>query len=158
MAETWKVRPFTEDDARAACAWRYQPPYEVYDFPDWEAAKALGYGICDPAVRREQFLAVTEGETLVGFFRLQDRGDHLWLGVGLHPDRCGGGNGRRLMALVLEQAALRKPGAPIRLLVRPFNTRARRCYERAGFVPTGSSVIETDTGPAEMIGMEYQPK
>lgn len=158
MAETWKVRPFTEADVRAACTWRYPEPYEVYDFPDWEVAKVRGYGICDPTVRREQFLAVTEGETLVGFFRLQDRGDHLWLGVGLHPDRCGGGNGRRLMALVLEQARLRKPGAPIRLLVRPFNTRARRCYERAGFVPTGSSVIETDTGPAEMIGMEYQPK
>lgn len=90
MAGTWKVRPFTEDDARAACTWRYPAPYEVYDFPDWEAAKARGYGICDPTVRREQFLAVTEGETLVGFFKLQDRGTTSGWGWACTPTGAAG--------------------------------------------------------------------
>ena len=30
---------FTEDMAKTMCDWVYEPPYDVYNWPDWEVVK-----------------------------------------------------------------------------------------------------------------------
>jgi len=114
------ARPFSEEDGRAVCTWRYPPPYDVYDLPPWETARARGYGVAD-----------------AGFFRLRPEDGGVTLGLGLAPEHCGQGLGGALLALCIGAAAARFPGKPLRLEVRAFNARAIRCYRAAGFCETG---------------------
>ena len=130
------ARPFSEEDGRAVCTWRYPPPYDVYDLPPWETACARGYGVAD-AEKRAQFTAVCRGGALAGFFRLRPEDGGVTLGLGLAPEHCGQGLGGALLALCIGAAAARFPGKPLRLEVRAFNARAIRCYRAAGFCETG---------------------
>ena len=62
-----------------------------------------------------------------------DRAGHVELGVGMKPELCGQGRGRMLMALALAKILETRSCTTVKLAVRTFNTRAVRCYERAGF-------------------------
>jgi GNAT superfamily N-acetyltransferase len=69
----------------------------------------------------------------------------------VRPDAVGTGVGRALMDAVLARAA--GPGAARMLLwVLADNTRARRFYERAGFLPDGEEQTDTYDGvPAREV-------
>ena len=145
------ARPFSEEDGRAVCSWRYPPPYDVYDLPPWEAACACGFGVAD-AEKRAQFSAVCLEGALAGFFRLRPEDGGVTLGLGLAPALCGQGLGAKLLALCVDAAAARFPGEPLRLEVRAFNARAVRCYRAAGFREVG----RFSRGGDEFVRMERQ--
>ena len=81
-----------------------------------------------------------DGETLVGFVNLSDEGSEVFFGIGAHPDHCGQGYGTQMTALAWDLSQRLYPGKPMYLEVRTWNTRAVRCYEKAGFRVVGEPV------------------
>ena len=145
---------FLERDAREVCTWRYPTPYDIYNEPDWDEVVRLGWDLADTRARRKEFLALRAAGALTGFLHLKRQADCVMLGVGLRPDLCGRGLGAKAMELACAEAAKRHSGVPLRLEVRTFNNRARKCYEQAGFRTVDRYVRQTPLGHAEFFLME----
>lgn len=101
---------------------------------------------------RDGLLIAKDGERVVGFVGLGDRGDEA-PGVGeifalyVLPDYYGTGVARKLMEAAL--ARLRRYGE-ICLWVLKANGRAIRFYEKCGFRPNGEELFSTRVDAAEI--------
>lgn len=129
--------PTTETEKEAICAWQYPGEYAMYNNPPYAEQKKHGYGFANPA---NNFYSFYDGETLVGFVNLSDEGGEVFFGIGAHPDHCGQGYGTQMTALAWDLSQRLYPGKPMYLEVRTWNTRAVRCYEKAGFRVVGEPV------------------
>lgn len=154
----WMVRKMSREDAEQVCAWKYPGDYMVYDYPSWEKLKKSGLGLGDDKTREKEFWSVYVGEELVGHFRLAEKEGCVMVGLGLAPDWCGRGEGRAFLELIKDQAVSMFPGRVLRLMVRTFNQRAIRCYEKAGFSSIGVKKFVTPNGPADMVVMELDSR
>jgi len=155
---SFRIRPMTEEDARAICAWRYPPPYDRYRWPSWEAMRAEGREFADPEIRRQQYASVTDerGELLgyAQFFRL-DRA--VRIGLGLRPDCCGRGWGASFAGAIAREAARRGQGAEVDLEVETWNVRAIRAYRKAGFEPEDRYERQAAHGVVSVLCMVWKP-
>jgi [ribosomal protein S18]-alanine N-acetyltransferase len=132
--------PMDERWAREIAAWRYPPPYDVYD----SGAGAVA-GMLDPSNR---YHAVLDGRgELVGFWCFGPDArvpgdpypeDALDVGGGLRPDLTGRGAGAAFLAAALELAQRELAPAAMRATVAAFNRRSLRACERAGLEPLRS--------------------
>ncbi|HEY7340705.1 MAG TPA: GNAT family protein [Ktedonobacterales bacterium] len=144
-------QPITPKLAHELAAWRYPAPYDTYDIGDEAAALAemldsrspwfvtfetededgapLGYCCFGTAAE-----VGWEGESRL--WTMDDR--TLSVGLGLRPDLTGQRLGLPFFAAVLAFAAERFRPTAFRLFVLPFNQRAIRVYERAGFRHVGT--------------------
>ncbi|WP_303324088.1 GNAT family N-acetyltransferase [Actinomyces radicidentis] len=145
-----RISPFTEDDARAVCAWRYPAPYDVYDHPDFAVAAAEGWAIARAETRATQCRAVRAAERLISYSRLFHPDGHDLLGLGMEPSVCGRGRGSAFVRLVLTDATARADG-PVQLKVRSFNQRALAVYERVGCREVDRRTLHLPCGPEEVI-------
>ncbi|MEO8477144.1 MAG: GNAT family N-acetyltransferase, partial [Actinomycetota bacterium] len=86
------LRPLAAADVDAMLAWRYDPPYDMYDHDadpsDVELMRAA-------VVSGEGWYAADDIETgeLVGFFEFVGAADEIDVGLGLRPDLTGRGLG-----------------------------------------------------------------
>lgn len=151
------LKAFSERQAREVCTWRYPPPYDVYDLPAWEEVQKRKWGIADPQIRVNEFVSVYEGTELIGFAKLQRKESIVWLGIALHPKRCGQGNGKRVMELLKSESLLRFGRLPICLEVQAWNKRAQNCYHSAGFHHIKRRKKQTLEGEKEYVLMKYAP-
>ena len=85
-----------------------------------------------------------------------DRAGHVELGVGMKPELCGQGRGRMLMALALAKILETRGCTTVNLAVRTFNTRAVRCYERAGFTIIDTRYEALGTAPEKCTSCRPQ--
>lgn len=131
--EELAISPLTETDARNICRWHYPPPYNVYDYPDWELMCQKGFDLTDAQKRDEEYIAFRYMNGLVAFGRIFSTERYVLLGIGLRPDFCGKGLGKAVMLHLIALAAQRFPHLIPALEVRTFNQRAIRCYEACGF-------------------------
>jgi ribosomal-protein-alanine N-acetyltransferase len=117
------IEPATEKTHRELASWRYPQPYDFYD------------GDVDPVLNPERYFGAfdEEGE-LVGFYYFEPKPPDLDYGLGLRPDLAGRGLGLDFFLAGLEFARGRYEPRRIYLHVAEFNERARKVYERAGFV------------------------
>jgi len=130
----FSIRPFSDADADAVTRWRYPPPYDAYDTSEDPSFEA---GLRDPARWGELGSAVDDAETgeLVGFLELtaiEDQGC-VEIGLGLRPDLTGRGLGPDYIEAAMAFARVRWHPCTFALDVFPWNERAIRAYERAGF-------------------------
>ncbi|HEX5439782.1 MAG TPA: GNAT family protein [Ktedonobacterales bacterium] len=160
--------PITPEFARALAAWRYPAPYDTYNIGDEAAALAemldsrspwyvafdsdnsdgapIGYCCFGTAAE-----VGWEGEP-----RLWTTGDGtLSVGLGLRPDLTGRHLGLPFFEAALAFAAERFSPTAFRLFVLPFNQRAIRVYERAGFRHVGT-LDAPDTGSDAHIFLEMR--
>ncbi len=135
MSVAISLRPFKRDDCAAlaefwVAAWRATGIAIDFDARrDWFAAHLTALAAAGVAITVAEILG-----TPVGFATLDPRnGDLDQLCVA--PERQGRGIARAL----LDDAMRRAPGG-LSLKVNQDNPRARRLYERSGFVVTGASV------------------
>jgi ribosomal-protein-alanine N-acetyltransferase len=137
-ALAFSVRPFTRADADAIASWRYSPPYDAYDVledPSWEEE------IFDEARWGASYFAVDDAGSgdLVGFYELVATGSdsdgdvEVEIGLGLRPDLTGHGVGASFVDAAMAFARERWHPRTFALDVLPWNERAIRAYERAGF-------------------------
>ncbi|WP_274363971.1 GNAT family N-acetyltransferase [Paenibacillus thermotolerans] len=148
------IEPMTEAHAMAVCSWRYEPPYDRYNWEPWETMASLGKEFADPHIRTEQYRsALLDGDKLAGFVQLfplsgDDAAGTIRLGLGLRPDLCGLRRG--IGAALAREAALYAlglyPGWSVDLEVAADNLRAIAAYERAGFVRTDSYELRASHG------------
>ena len=146
--------PLTDEEAREAVAWRYDGEYAVYNFPSWDECAARGWSITDAVKRENAYFSVWYAGEFLGFFHIMDRAGHVELGVGMKPELCGQGRGRMFLALALAKILETRGCTPVQLAVRTFNTRAVRCYERAGFRIIDKRWEALGTAPGEMYIMQ----
>jgi ribosomal-protein-alanine N-acetyltransferase len=88
----------------------------------------------EPARWGTSWFAVDDDEgDLIGFLEFHERDGEVEIGLGMRPDRTGLGNGSSFVEAAL--AFSRERWAPrwFGLDVFPWNERAIRTYERAGF-------------------------
>lgn len=147
------LAPMNEAEARAVVAWKYSGEYAVYNFSDYETCKARGYEITIPTRRAKAYRSVYLNDKLFGFFHMMKRREHTELGVGICPEECGKHYGKTFVSLAVRETLRTFPGKPIWLKVRPFNTRAIRCYKSVGFVEVDRYYEDTFETPGEMINM-----
>lgn len=145
--------PMTDDAVQELSRWRYGGEYAVYDENPYEEKKAQGSPLLDPE-KRGQYTCFYEGETLMGYINLARMEGAAYFGIALAPDYCGRGYGPRITRRAMALAREKWPSLPLRLIVRSWNGRAIRCYEKAGFQAAGTVVRVTPTGPAEFLVME----
>lgn len=142
----------TDEEAKLVCGWKYEGEYACYNQPPYEELEAKGAMFCDP-LRRDNYRSYYDGDVLVGFTNLQENETEVFLGIGVQPDLCSKGYGT---AIVKEACAISQrlyPNKPLYLVVRTWNKRAIRCYEKAGFVMEGEPFeINTYSG----VGVFYR--
>lgn len=137
---------------RQICAWNYDGDYAIYNLPSYEEMKARQRGFMNEAAAQDYY-GFWDGDTLVGYIKLTETGAAVAIGIGVKPDLCNKGYGQQVMEITAGIAKQLYPGKPLYLEVRTWNTRAIRCYEKAGFRIDGPA-YELATGIG--IGMFYR--
>ncbi|MBP3967273.1 GNAT family N-acetyltransferase [Paenibacillus lignilyticus] len=144
--------------AEELSTWRYEPPYDFYNWSTWEVMQQLGIEFGDAYVREQQYAAVTNDDgRLVGFAQFFPLLGVTRIGLGLRPDLCGRGLGLPLVQAIVAEAIRRAPNDIIDLEVHVWNTRAIRTYERSGFIITDTYAKPTATGSVDVHCMCYAP-
>lgn len=146
------LESLSEVMAREICTWRYEGLYSVYNLSDWEVVVSNCWELSSEIAREEYFAAICLENELIGFGRIQEFEGKVSLGIGLKPNLCGQGYGKTAMSLLIEEAKIRYPDDEIGLEVRTFNKRAKKCYEKLGFVTQRSYMKETIGG---FVAFEY---
>jgi ribosomal-protein-alanine N-acetyltransferase len=127
----WVFRSFARPDADAVLTWRYEPPYDEYDpaHDPRDVEETLA------AVGSATWFAVddTEDGSLAGFLDCRIGEREIEVGLGLRPDLTGHGLGPSFVEAIVELVRARWGPALIAVDVLPWNERAIRAYERAGF-------------------------
>ncbi|MDO4978276.1 MAG: GNAT family N-acetyltransferase [Eubacteriales bacterium] len=150
----YDVVPFLEADAKDICKWTYEDDYAVYNYPSWDECVNMQISFTNEETRREQYYKVLKAGERLGYFRLEKSDNTIELSVGIAPDKCSGGNGDMLINLALAKISELYPGKKIILTVRPFNKRAIRVYEKAGFKIVKEYCEDRYLVPGPMLLME----
>ena len=138
QAGPFSFRPIDEAGVRAIFAWRYPPPYDIYNLSAGRIEEDLPVFL-DPD--NAYYCLYDEAGSLVAFccFGPEARvpgGDYsasaLDVGLGVRPDLTGQGQGSVYAQAVLDFGANWTPAA-FRVTVAEFNQRARRVWEKLGF-------------------------
>lgn len=160
--------PITPESAHALATWRYPAPYDTYTIGDEAAALAEMLDSRSPwfvAFDTENSDGAPVGYCCFGTAaevgwegepRLWTMDDGtLSVGLGLRPDLTGQHLGLPFFEAVLAFALERFSPAAFRLFVLPFNQRAIRVYERAGFRHVGT-LDAPDTGSDAHLFLEMR--
>jgi ribosomal-protein-alanine N-acetyltransferase len=152
------ICPLETVHAQQLCSWRYEAPFDIYNWPAWEQMKKDEIEFGDSVLRAAQYVAVLDSQSkLIGFAQFFPMTGVTRLGLGLRPDLCGQGLGFAFTRLIVTEAKRRAPQNEIDLEVLTWNTRALRAYEQAGFQITDTYARSTPTGFAECHCMVYEP-
>ena len=154
LYSVFEVVPFEEEDAKEICNWQYEGEYSVYNYPSWEECVKKEISFTKEASRQKEYYKVLKNRRYLGYFRLKDEGNRIELGVGIRPEMCGNKNGDMLVNLALAKISELYPGKKIVLTVRPFNQRAIKVYEKAGFRITKEYYEDRNLVPGNMYVME----
>lgn len=130
----------TEDEKYRICAWKYDGEYAIYNNPPYEEQIKKHRGFANP---KNNFYSFSDGKELIGYINLVEEETEVFFGIGINPSLCNRGYGQRISRSACELSRQLYPGKPIYLEVRTWNTRAVRCYEKAGFHIVGDPVIQT---------------
>lgn len=142
----------TDAHKREICAWQYEGEYAAYNLPPYEVMAEKKSGFMNPD-REQNFLGFSEDGQLVGFVNILEEPTEIFIGIGVRPDKCSQGYGRRMLTETARLAGDRHPGKPLYLEVRTWNERAIRCYQHAGFTIVTAPYMQT-TGSGQ--GMFYK--
>ncbi|MGC5777051.1 GNAT family N-acetyltransferase [Paenibacillus pabuli] len=154
---TFHVVPMQEEHAEQICDWRYDPPYNIYSWLPWEQMKALEVEFGDAQLRKEQYAAVLgEDHQVCGFAQYFPLEGVTRIGLGMHPKRCGQGQGTAFVSAIVQEAIRRNPLNEIDLEVLTWNDRAIRVYQKAGFVMQDTYERQTPSGLKPFYCMVYE--
>ncbi len=132
--------PLEQGHAREILGWRYPAPYDFYNPPVDQHFETYVSEFVNPLYR---FHAVLDRhDEFVGFCSFGIDGqvpggdyqrDALDIGLGMHPDLTGNGQGRTFFEAILRYGIDEFEPDCVRLTVADFNVRAIHLYENFGF-------------------------
>ena len=135
--------PIDETSAREFLKWKYDPPYENYNYSSEHFERDLAYHL-DPA--NNLYSMRIDGE-LVGYCSFgrdaQVPGgdyseDALDIGMMIKPELTSQGFGRRFVANVIQQAITKYNPKKLRVTILETNQRAMKVWEKNAFHKTQS--------------------
>ena len=130
----------TDAEALDICDWKYEGDYAIYNKVPYEEQVKLHRGFANP---ENNFYSFFDGEMLIGYINLIEEETEVFYGIGVNPSFCNKGYGQQISKMACELSHQLYPGKPIYLEVRTWNTRAVRCYEKAGFHVIGDPIKKT---------------
>ena len=137
------IKPMNVEAAKQICSWRYEAPYDVYDYLSYEAAL------------NEQ-AAITKIEN-VAYTSIISKNDKIYIGIGIAPRFCGQALGKIYLNQTIIECKRRCPNKEIWVQVRSWNERAIKCYLKCGFVEKyRDTIIDRFNKTAEFIFMQYE--
>ena len=146
-------RKLTEQDKKEICSWKYDGKYAIYNLPPYEEMKKLEAGFMNP-MREKNYRAFLIDDILIGYINLAEKENGIFLGIGVHPDFCGKGYGKKILKDTCQIAEELYPDKLLYLEVRIWNKRAIKCYEQVGFTIDGNTFERTtEIGKGEFYRM-----
>lgn len=152
----FKVESLGESDAKIIANWKYESPYDVYNYPSWHVMVKQSWAITDAGKRRAEFYAIKMHNEIMGYFRLAKQQDCFMLGMGLAPNMCGRGLGKKVLQMI-EEFFQKRHTEKLCLEVRTFNIRAIKCYESTGFIKERKYFKNTPIGSSDFLFMTFIP-
>ena len=147
------TRYLTENDKKEICSWKYEGGYSIYNLPSFEEMKKLQSGFMNP-LREKNYRAFLIDDILIGYINLTEKENSVFLGIGVHPDFCGKGYGKKILKEACQLAQELYPDKLQYLEVRTWNKRAINCYKQVGFSIDGNAFERiTDIGKGEFYRM-----
>ena len=141
----------SDDAKRQICNWKYDGEYAIYNLPAYEEMKAQNRGFMDSSIEKSYY-GFWDNDVLVGYVKLTEGDTCVSIGIGVNPDLCERKYGQNILSAAynISKSLYNKP---LDLIVRSWNIRAIKCYEKAGFCIDGLPFeIETGIG----IGTFYR--
>ena len=163
------VQPMMEAAARAIAAWRYAPPYDLYNLTGdnlaGEEVELIRF-LCDPAndyyavygysAQGKRSEAEPIGYCCYGADARVPGGDYpeeaLDIGVGLRPELTGDGRGRDFVGAVITYGLTRYRPLLLRVTIAAFNERSQRVFRGRGFTPV-RRFTSTTAAPHDFVIM-----
>ena len=118
--------------AKQICNWKYEHPYSVYNYMEYDEAVKKCAAIVNPE-KAENFLCFWDKNVLIAYINIYTMEEKIYIGIGLSPDYCGKGLGEYFLKQGIAEAKKRYPKEKIWIKVRSWNKRALRCYQKCGF-------------------------
>lgn len=149
-----RIVPITADFVREILSWRYEPPYDFYNFviAPQDIDKEIAYFLA-PENRFRQVMR--DGVPIAGFSLGLDGqvpgGDYsaeaLDIGLGVRPDLTGQGLGGEIVRAVIDFAIRLDAPPALRVTIAAFNQRALRVWQKAGFREVSRFTAEDNNVP-----------
>ncbi|MGR9048413.1 GNAT family N-acetyltransferase [Halobacillus faecis] len=144
--------PTTQQEAEVIAGWKYPAPYDFYDMTADEEDLEL---FINPEKRSPHTYSAHQDGELIGFLAVGVKGQKaVDLGLGMHPDEAGKGQGESFVHSCLCFVKERYQADAFTLSVATFNKRAIAVYERAGFKKKHTFLQATNGGHYEFLSME----
>ncbi len=150
------IKPMNVEATKQICSWRYEPPYDVYDYLSYEAA-LNEQAVITKTENADNYLCFWNDVTLVAYTSIIPKGENLYIGIGVAPQFCGQGMGETLLNQTIIECKRRYPDKEIWVQVRSWNERALKCYLKCGFVEKyRDTIIDRFNKTTEFIFMKYE--
>lgn len=140
-----KFIPMQPAYARDLLAWRYPPPYDIYNEPEVsiQERENIVRFLCDPINNYSAMLddkGVYIGGCSHGFDAQVEGGDYsenaMDVGLGLKPEYTGRGFGAEIVRQIITYYQQQHHPKQFRATIAAFNRRSQRVFEKNGFQRT----------------------
>ncbi|MBE5901334.1 MAG: GNAT family N-acetyltransferase [Lachnospiraceae bacterium] len=130
----------TEEEMHIISNWKYPGEYAIYNNIPYSEQVREHRGFANPDNHHFSFY---DDEVLVGYINLREKDKEIFIGVGVNPELCNRGYGQVIVKMACEIVRNFYPDKMPCMEVRTWNTRAIRCYEKAGFHIAGEAETKT---------------
>lgn len=132
------IIPMEKQYANQIATWKYEGEYGIYDFMGDDSA-------IDELMDGTYYACIGEDGALKGYYCYGKSAQikttkadaykmgAIDIGLGLRPDLCGKGQGRKFVRAGIAFAETKFNATQVRLSVASFNKRAIRTYQSVGF-------------------------
>lgn len=150
------IKPMNVEAAKQICSWRYEPPYNVYDYLSYEAALNEQAAITKTE-NADNYLCFWNDVTLVAYTSIIPKGENLYIGIGVAPQFCSQGMGETFLNQTILECKRRCSCKEIWVQVRSWNERAIKCYIKCGFVEKyRDTITDRFNKTIEFIFMKFE--
>ena len=131
--------------------WKYDGAYSFYDMTaDPEDYREF----VDEALRNHNdYYEVLDDGELIGFFCAVRENTAIEIGLGMRPDLCGRGGGKRFVTQIIAFIEGRYKFDQLVMYVASFNQRAIRAYRSCGFMDAETVMRRSNDGVYEFLKM-----
>lgn len=147
----YQIIPYTNEHTSIVANWRYEPPYDVYNFPTYEDMLKKSSSFLD----YDSFIyhsIINEHNELIALFNLTEEEHQVFFGISMNPSFCGKGLSHIILPMICNYAETMYH-KPLYLQVRTWNKRAIKAYENAGFKIETRALFKTETSIDEFYIM-----
>lgn len=125
-----KVVKLSLEDAKEISKWKYEKEYSIYNYLDWDSMVLSNWAITMEEKRDKEFIKIIDQDNnFIGYARLKELDNKIYLGLGMNPTYTGNGLGKIFLQTIINYIKLNN----VELEVRTFNERAIKCYNSVGF-------------------------